>query len=178
MSLRHTCLAILDWIPLHGYALREASRGYAWLHPMTNTNIYPTLRVLEQEGFVVHDDQVVDGRMRKVYRTTDAGRAELHRWLADPTEQPGVYRDPGLLKICLLREGTLRSARDWIRRDLAKIEEGMENARKFIDERESRIPPYSLLVARHGVDLARLRTELLRSVLEQIESDTAGVEAV
>ena len=52
MSLRHTLLALLDWMPLHGYALRDYARGYAWLHPMTNANIYPTLRTLEEEGFV------------------------------------------------------------------------------------------------------------------------------
>ena len=64
MSLRHTLLAILDWVPLHGYALRETAKTLSWLHPMTNANIYPTLRQLEADGFIKHRQEIVEGRLR------------------------------------------------------------------------------------------------------------------
>jgi DNA-binding PadR family transcriptional regulator len=171
MSLRHTLLALLDWVPLHGYALREAAKGYAWLHPMTNANIYPALRQLEGDGFIQHSQLVVDGRLRKVYSTTPMGKAELERWLGDDDDLTGVYRDPRLLKICLLRDATLAGARKWIQKDVDDIEESMSVADAFLAERSERIPKYSLMVARHGCELARLRQRFLREVVAEIDRD-------
>jgi DNA-binding PadR family transcriptional regulator len=173
MSLRHTLLALLDWVPLHGYALREVARGYSWLHPMTNANIYPALRQLEQDGFIEHRQEVVEGRLRKIYSTTAEGKAELARWLGDASEQTGVYRDPRLLKICLLREGSLRDARKWIQEDVDQIGDGIAESETFLRERSDRIPKYSLMVAHHGLDLARSRQRFLREVLESIDRDLA-----
>jgi DNA-binding PadR family transcriptional regulator len=39
------------------------------------------------------------GRRRRVYALTDAGRAALREWVADPTAKPPQLRDEGLLKI-------------------------------------------------------------------------------
>lgn len=174
MSLRHTLLAILDWLPMHGYALREATRGFAWLHPMTNANIYPALRQLESEGFIQHRQEVVEGRLRKIYNTTEAGQQELRRWLGDPTEQSGVYRDPALLKLSLLRPGSFGAARSWIERDAGRMRSGIERTEHFLAERTDRIPKYTRLVAGHGVELARLRLRFLEELMAEIDADVAG----
>lgn len=174
MSLRHTLLGLLDWTPLHGYALREIAKGYAWLHPMSNTNIYPSLRQLEEEGFVVHREEVVDGRIRKVYETTEAGKEELRRWLMDPTPQRGVYRDPALLKITMLREGTLEGARPWIEEELLRCRKAFEEVETILQGAES-WAVYSRMVTEHGRDSLRLRIDFLESVLASMQQD-AGRE--
>ena len=97
MSLQHTLLGLLDWVPLHGYRLREWARSYSWIYPMTNANIYPTLGKLEREGLIEHTAETHHGRKRKVYRATIKGRDELHRWLADGDMTRGSYMDPVLL---------------------------------------------------------------------------------
>lgn len=176
MSLRHTLLALLDWMPLHGYALREAARGYSWLHPMTNANIYPALRELEREGFIEHRKEVVEGRLRKIYSTTPEGKAELARWIGGPEGESGVYRDPKLLRICLLRAESLPDARKWIQEDVDLIESSMAEAESFLRERAERIPKYTLMVAQHGVQLARARQAFLRDILASIEADIATLE--
>lgn len=174
MSLRHTLLALLDWFPLHGYALREYAKGYAWLHPMTNANIYPTLRSLEGEGFVEHREEVHEGRLRKVYHATDDGREELRRWLTDPGDQRGLFRDPALLRICLLREGVLEDARPWIERERDRTAETVQQGQDAIDGLSGRIPKYTRMVAEHGVALARLRLEWLGELLAEIDRDVAA----
>jgi len=174
MSLRHTLLGILDWIPSHGYALREMAKGYAWLYPMTNANIYPTLRQLEEEGFVDHREEVCDGRLRKIYSVTESGRGELRRWLADPTEQRGAYRDPALLKICMLREGATKPAQPWVERHLATARQSMEETEEFLKERGDSLPRFTRLVAEHGLELLQLRTRWLTRVLEEIEDGDEG----
>ena len=174
MSLRHTLLGILDWVPAHGYALREMARGLSWIYPMSNANLYPALRELEAEGFVVHTQEVRDGRLRKVYSVTDAGRAELRRWLADGTRQHGSFRDPTLLKLCFLRPGSLSEARPWIAAEARHCAEVAEQAEAYMKEDGARLPRFTRLVAEHGRDLARLRARWFAQVLDEVDRDDAA----
>ena len=176
MSLRHTLLGILDWTTLHGYALRELAKGYSWIYPMTNANIYPTLRQLEEEGFVEHESEIHEGRLRKVYSITADGREELQRWLSDPTEQRGVYRDPELLKICLLREGGLAQPRRWMRDSREKLAKALRETEEYLVGDGARLPRFTRLVAEHGRDILRLRLDWYDRVLAEIDRDAGADE--
>ena len=173
MSLRHTLLGILGWVPAHGYALREMARGLSWIYPMTNANLYPALRELEEEGFVRHTQEIHEGRLRKVYTLTDAGRAELRRWLADGTPERGTFRDPTLLKLCFLREdGSLSEAEAWIAEEARHSAEVAERAERYLKEGAGeRLPKFTRLVAEHGRDLARLRAQWLARVLDEVQRE-------
>ncbi|MFC5744496.1 PadR family transcriptional regulator [Actinomadura rugatobispora] len=60
---------------IHGaWMTRElATHGYQ-ISPGT---LYPTLHRLEADGLLTSGQQVVEGRVRRVYSATDAGRAAL-----------------------------------------------------------------------------------------------------
>ena len=60
---------------IHGAWMTEelASHGYQ-ISPGT---LYPTLHRLEEEGLLVSEQRVVDGRQRRVYTATAAGRQAL-----------------------------------------------------------------------------------------------------
>lgn len=61
--------------PVYGVWLMEelARHGYE-ISPGT---LYPTLHALEEEGYLTVEKRVVEGRMRKYYTLTDAGRQAL-----------------------------------------------------------------------------------------------------
>jgi PadR family transcriptional regulator len=71
-------LAVLEGGPLHGYAIIEAlqARSAGAIDPPTGT-IYPALRRMERAGYVVSDWSTVNGRARRTYRLTGAGRRAL-----------------------------------------------------------------------------------------------------
>jgi PadR family transcriptional regulator, regulatory protein PadR len=71
-------LAVLDGGPLHGYAIIDAlqARSAGALNPPTGT-VYPALRRLERAAYVVSDWSTVNGRARRTYRLTGAGRRAL-----------------------------------------------------------------------------------------------------
>jgi len=73
-ALRLYMLSLLEDHPRHGYELIQLleDRFLGMYTPSAGT-IYPRLASLEEDGLVEHD--VVDGK--RVYRLTDAGRAEL-----------------------------------------------------------------------------------------------------
>ncbi|AGJ52553.1 MULTISPECIES: PadR family transcriptional regulator [Streptomyces] len=60
---------------IHGAWMTEelASHGYR-ISPGT---LYPTLHRLEVEGLLVSEQRVVDGRTRRVYKATKAGKQAL-----------------------------------------------------------------------------------------------------
>ncbi|MEU8138981.1 helix-turn-helix transcriptional regulator [Streptodolium elevatio] len=72
--LRLYLLKLLDESPRHGYEIiRLLQDRFLGLYAPSAGTVYPRLAKLEQEGLVTHS---VEGG-RKVYRITDAGRAEL-----------------------------------------------------------------------------------------------------
>jgi PadR family transcriptional regulator PadR len=63
--------------PVYGVALMaELGRHGYRIGPGT---LYPILHSLETQGFLRREDQVVDGKVRKYYRITPAGRRTLAR---------------------------------------------------------------------------------------------------
>jgi DNA-binding PadR family transcriptional regulator len=72
--LRLYLLKLLDESPRHGYdVIRALEDRFLGLYAPSAGTVYPRLSRLETEGLVTVADE--DGR--KVYRITDAGRAEL-----------------------------------------------------------------------------------------------------
>lgn len=61
--------------PVYGVAMiaELARHGYE-LSPGT---MYPLLHTLEGQGYLVHEERVVEGRVRKYYAITTEGRAAL-----------------------------------------------------------------------------------------------------
>ncbi len=92
--LRLYLLKLLDESPRHGYdVIRELEDRFMGLYSPSAGTVYPRLARLEAEGLVAH--QVQEGR--KVYRITEAGRAELHSRAGDlddlEAEIAGSVRD-------------------------------------------------------------------------------------
>jgi DNA-binding PadR family transcriptional regulator len=72
--LRLYLLKLLDESPRHGYdVIRALEDRFLGLYAPSAGTVYPRLSRLESEGLVTSSDE--DGR--KVYRITEAGRAEL-----------------------------------------------------------------------------------------------------
>lgn len=71
-------LAVLEDGALHGYAIIEALRVRSGgnLELPTGTT-YPALRRLERAGYVASSWNTVNGRERRTYELTDAGRQAL-----------------------------------------------------------------------------------------------------
>lgn len=72
-------LAVLAEGPCHGYAIaREVERRSKDLFRLREGSLYPALRVLEQDKFILGEwDTQGSGPARKVYRITAEGQAEL-----------------------------------------------------------------------------------------------------
>lgn len=135
MALEHAILVSLRERAASGAELTrrfDASIGYFWT--ATHQQIYRVLGRMETDGWI--SSEVVpqtDRPALKVYAVTDAGHAELRRWIAEPTAEPPVRSDLGV---------KLRGASYGDRVTL------LDDVRRQRDEHAKRHSLYELLAAR------------------------------
>ncbi|MGH2505481.1 MAG: PadR family transcriptional regulator [Ktedonobacterales bacterium] len=84
----------------------DESIGFFWDFPRAQLYIDPER--LARLGLVA-EERETSGRRRRIYRITEAGEAELRRWLREPAVTEVELRDQGLLKLFF---GSLLSADD------------------------------------------------------------------
>jgi PadR family transcriptional regulator, regulatory protein PadR len=71
-------LATLEDGPRHGYAVKEALReGSGGRFDLPTGTVYPALHRLEDAGLITGSWSATDGRRRRDYRLTPAGRRRL-----------------------------------------------------------------------------------------------------
>ena len=101
MSLAHAILGLLQQEERTGYDLKTScfDQCIAHLWPADQAQIYRTLdKLVGQEWITCTVEIQSDRPNRKVYSVTEAGQAELIRWLQCPQPLPTV-RDPLLVQL-------------------------------------------------------------------------------
>ncbi|MGW4847070.1 PadR family transcriptional regulator [Nocardia brasiliensis] len=100
MALEHALLVSLTERAGSGYELArrfEKSIGYFW--SATHQQIYRVLKRMEESGWLNSESVVQEGRPdKKVYSVSAAGRTELARWIAEPSDT-GTPRNELAIKI-------------------------------------------------------------------------------
>jgi PadR family transcriptional regulator, regulatory protein AphA len=101
--LSHTSYLVLGLTAGMGsatpYELKQmvnASLGHFW--PFPHSQLYSEPDRLVELG-LLEVDQEDEGRRRKRYSVTEAGRTALKAWLHDPEAGRAEVREPGLLKL-------------------------------------------------------------------------------
>jgi DNA-binding PadR family transcriptional regulator len=102
MPLQHAVLALLAAKPAHGYELRtsfEEAVGDQW-GGMNIGHLYQVLDRLARDGLITSERQPQPVKPDRVmHQLTPAGRAELDRWLSEPSVRQRGYRDDFFLKV-------------------------------------------------------------------------------
>jgi len=89
-------LRVLHDGPMHGYDVaRTVARVTGGCCSPTEGTIYPVLREFETGGFVTATEEVVQGRQRRVYELTEAGRAAFRVALEAWMEATAALQDTG-----------------------------------------------------------------------------------
>ena len=129
MSLRMAALGLLVQQPGSGYDLLgrfEKSMANVW--PATQSQLYGELNKLATTGLI--EVSAIGPRGRKEYRATDAGRAELLRWITNPQDDP-PERSTELLRVFLLGELPPEQAREHLLALAAHSDAEVERLRKL-----------------------------------------------
>jgi len=142
VRLSTTSYVVLGMIALRGpstsYDLKRAmghSVGYFWRFP--HAQLYSEPQRLAQEGLLRLDTED-EGRRRKTFSVTEAGRAALRDWLAEPTNEHFEMRDIAELKLFFSEAGdpgnVVHLAREQIRQHEQRIAVYQDMQHRFADQ--------------------------------------------
>jgi DNA-binding PadR family transcriptional regulator len=125
MSLQHAVLALLAEKPAHGYELRtsfEQAVGDQW-GGLNIGHLYQILDRLSRDGLIESEHQPQPIKPdRLVHHITPEGRAELERWLSEPSSRLHGYRDDFFLKLmAAVRSGDPAVLDGLVRRQRAEL---------------------------------------------------------
>ncbi|MEV5000862.1 PadR family transcriptional regulator [Nocardioides sp. LML1-1-1.1] len=142
MALEHAILVSLSERAASGSELTrrfDASIGFFWT--ATHQQIYRVLGRMEGDGWITAESvPQADRPTKKTYAVTDAGRAELTRWIAEPTVPDPVRSTLGVkMRGASLGDPATRAAL-------------LDDLRGQLDEHTKRLSLYEFLEARDFPD--------------------------
>lgn len=170
MSLEHILLALLVE-PSSGYDLKKRFDGGArfyWAAELSQ--IYPTLKRLEERGFLTSTGAPSDkGPRRRVYTRTESGREELLGWLGRGPVMSG-QRLAYLAQLEHLYEiGDLAVTREFV----VQLRDHFAGFHEFLSEFEiddtSDAGFHELLSMRHGLAVSAARVAWCDEALDLID---------
>jgi DNA-binding PadR family transcriptional regulator len=177
MALNPTAYVILGMLRSEsrsGYEIKQAVDGstrFFWA--ASYGQIYPELARLADAGLVEGEPQATGGRKRTVYRLTEAGRAELRRWLEELPERLEL-RDEGLLKLFFAGVVDRATALEIIDAKRRIAEEKLA-ALRAIEPQASELSgsdPYPYLVLRYGVEMSEWTIAWCERARAELEAST------
>lgn len=96
MSLKHGLLGLLNYGSMTGYDLKKTfddSLSFFWR--AKTSQIYRELNAMEKDGLLSSEHVIqTDKPNKRLYQITDAGQAELRRWLANPEDDIAAAMQP------------------------------------------------------------------------------------
>jgi DNA-binding PadR family transcriptional regulator len=130
MALRHVVLGLLVDRPDHAYALKHRlSPGLSRDQLINDGVLYPLLAKLRADGLAKSVERAAhNGRLRRVYSVTRAGRAEFRRWLLSEEDEEGpaiyeVFVAQPLVKLLFASHLSQRELRVKLERHAARVAE-------------------------------------------------------
>jgi DNA-binding PadR family transcriptional regulator len=139
---------------------QKASRsvGYFWNFP--HSQLYAEPGHLVELG-LLDEEREAEGRRRRVYTLTAAGRKALDDWLREPTSEQPQIRDAGLLKLFFGEELSADEVAE-----LARAQEEAHRARLAVYEAKAAtvINPKHAAVVRAGLLHERTFAEFWRDI--------------
>lgn len=175
---REFVLGLLAKRPMSGYDIRQLLSGLSWLvdSPSFGT-LYPGLHALHADGLVTVKVIPNDSRPpRKIYSITDAGRATLREWLAQPEQRASSLRE-FVMRLALagsLSEAGLTDLLEQRRQLVASVRPKIEDARTAAGE-EDDVGRY--LTLDYGLALADAELAWLERTLSHAQGRQQPVAA-
>lgn len=181
--LKHILLGFLNYRPMTGYELKsimDESTMHFW-HAY-HSQIYTTLRKLEDEGLVTSETEDGDDKLnRRVYTITEAGRADLRQWLNSPLKDIVPVKEDLLVRVFFSGERDKQAVIDELRfqrllhqRTLEEYQHLTEESmREIIPEDRDRATqqiPFWTATLRFGIKYEKVYLEWIDETIRVIEA--------
>lgn len=184
MALEHALLVSLTERASSGYDLArrfDKSIGFFW--NATHQQIYRVLKRMDEQGWVIAEAIAQEGRPdKKVYTVSDAGRAELVRWIAEPADIEPMRNELGV-KLRAASLGDMAAMEAEVRRHRDEHAVRLDLYRAF-EKKDYPAPDqltgkklHQYLVLRGGIRVQEGVVDWCEEVLDALARDSARSQA-
>lgn len=136
MNLTTTSYAILGQLALQPWTMYDLAqqmvRNVHYFFPRAESQVYAEPKRLVELGLASAETEMTGKRARTVYSITEAGRAELSRWLASPISKGPQLEFEAVLRVMLApfgRDEDLAATLQQVRDDIGKMLEVADRIR-------------------------------------------------
>jgi DNA-binding PadR family transcriptional regulator len=143
VPLSHAILGFLEYAPMSGYDLKKNfDQSVAHFWSATQSHIYKALEKLESQGLVKSQVIQQEGKPnRRQYQITEAGKAELRRWLSTPLSVTGP-RSAWLIQVFFAHDLTNEEIANLFEKRIEYLRTCLfqvQDAQKNIDENSRKV---------------------------------------
>jgi len=173
MSLKHAILGFLSFQPFTGYDLKKAfdnSVQHFW--SADQSQIYRTLDQIVEAGWAeVELVEQATRPNRKVYHLTEAGRAELYRWLTTPLAHREEH-DPFLVQLFFASTLTDAEVESLLEREAVAAREELAVYEQIRQRYPAtvRAQAFAMLTLDYGLQSTQAHLDWIESALAQLRS--------
>jgi PadR family transcriptional regulator, regulatory protein AphA len=173
MSIEHSILAVISFRPSSGYDIKaefeHKAAGLYW--GLSYGSLYPKLKKLEDEGFIVTVESDNDGRKKKLYELTGKGWLELESWLAQ-TPAPPAIKDELFMKMAAWHEEMdMHTLSDHLRKRENESEELLSYVKIWKGNNTSYINKVGMLAIRYAELKLEAELKWLKEAIDAIKND-------
>jgi Predicted transcriptional regulators len=163
------------------YELRDRiAEGMEMMYSASIGSIQAAIKKLLAAGYIVCEERVENGKFKKVYSITEAGRASFGDWVNSPIEA-SQGKNPELLKIYFMGLSDKEGRAGRIASHIANCKAKLAEIRLIVDEAQTMLqsggfPPeatdilrYQMMSAQFGADLMNFQVQWFSGLLNQIK---------
>lgn len=160
------------------YQLRDrVNKGLHMMYSSSMGSIQAAVKKLLGSGLISFDEVFEDGKRKKIYSITDAGREHFLRWVNTPMDF-SCGRNPELAKLYFMgfsdkavRAEAIRELIAGMRENHRALGEICRQGEDLKPEDEARdIINYQLMSAKYGMDLVQFNIEWYTRLLSDMEN--------
>jgi len=173
-ALEVAVLGLLHDAPMHGYELRKQVNALlGWGRILSYGTLYPALKALGKDGYIVADEAVVPEtrgrRARIVYKLTAEGKEHFAQALED--SGPSTWDDETFgVRFAFFARTDVASRVRILEGRRSRLEERLENVRKAGQRKRERVDSYTLELQRHGLESVEREVKWLTELIDRERS--------
>lgn len=159
------------------YQLRERIRqGMDLMYSSSMGSIQAAIKKLLSYGYICYEESVENGKYKKIYSITDAGKSCFFEWINSPFEMQNV-KNPELVKVYFMGFSDKVSRRINLEKYLSHLTEKYHTLNAICEEVKSvsvtkenkDIIFYQLSAARYGRDFMKFNIEWYKNLIDEME---------
>ncbi len=153
------------------------AQGLELMYSSSTGSIQAAIKKLMAQGYIIFNEEVENGKYKKIYSITESGRTEFLKWV-NSSFSSAQNKKPELVKLYFMGLSDVQTRKCRISEYIKSLEESYATLKFIYDSGEDMVVQdeykdlfnYQRLTAKFGIDSIRFEIEWYKQLLSDIDS--------